>query len=233
MKHTFFLTVFMLFLLSLLPGCRYGRWLQDVFYQGQKGDKHLEMVHQYIRSEHVYDQFTTLGHFDALWLSNEVRAAYANVYACKHCLNDERYNAFLRRQLEENNHYISFYVLASIPECCGSRILSDNDAVWSLCLKINGNMYRPIEIKIIDLLPEYCMFFDKYYTRFKTPYLVRFDARDISDHSLIHAGIRSIELHFNRADRRAVMIWCLDNQGRVIRQRLNHPNRLAYDLDCC
>jgi len=216
-----------------MPGCRYGCWLKDVFYQGQEGDKHLDVVHQYLRSEHVYDQFTTLGHFDALWLSNEVRGAYASVYACKHCLSDERSNAFLRRQLEENNHYISFYVLASVPDCCGSTILSDKDAIWSMCLKIDDNMYRPIEIKVVELQPEYCMFFDRYFNRFKIPYLVRFDACDVSGQSLIHNGTRSIELHFNRADRRAVMLWCLDGQGDVICQRLHHPNRLAYDLDCC
>ncbi len=233
MKQKLIFTWFIICILSLLPGCRYGCWLKDVFYQGEKGEKYLGLVHQYLRSEHVYDQFTTLGHFDALWLSDEVRTAYANVYGCKHCLSDERYKAFLRRQLEENKHYISFYLLAAIPECCGSTILSDKDAVWSICLKIDGCVYRPIEIKIVDLLPEYCMFFGKTHTKFKTPYLVRFDARDIAGRSLIASGTRSIELWLTRVDRKITLLWCLDGQGRVLRRRLDHPDVLAYDLDCC
>ena len=64
-------------------------------------------------------------------------------------------------------------------------------------------------------------------------YLVRFDARDIAGRSLIASGTRSIELWLTRVDRKITLLWCLDGQGRVLRRRLDHPDVIAYDLDCC
>jgi hypothetical protein len=101
-----------------------------------------------------------------------------------------------------------------------------------LCLTIDGCVYRPIEVKIIDMPVEYHMFFGKTYTRFKTAYLVKFDARDIAGNYLITSGARSLELWFTSADRRVKMEWCFDEHGRVIYNDIKQPDVLAYDLSC-
>ena len=223
------------FTLLLLSGCTpYQPWLEDVFYQGEKVDKHTAIVRQYLRTEHVYDQFTTLAHFDVLWLSDEVRSAYAKVHACKQCMSDERYTAFLRRQIEENRHYISFYVLSAIPNRCGKPLLTEKDALWSMCLKIGQHVFKPIEIKVVELPPEYIMFFGKTYNRFKTPYLVKFDAQEINGSPLLAGHTGSLQMIFSRTDRKAYLTWCLNSCGRVIRKDLSkNSDVLAYDLDCC
>jgi hypothetical protein len=221
-------------IIGTFPGCqRYICWVEDVFYQGEKVTTYEAVAQQYIRSEHVYDQFSPLAHFDVLWLSNEVRTAYALSHRQKHCLSVDRYQAFLRRQLEENKHYISFYLLAAVSKPCGSGILTDKDSDWTVCLQIGQCLYRPIEIKLLDsLAPEYITFFGKNYTRFKTLYQVRFDARDIQGHYLIHGGVDQFTMWFNRVDRKVSMTWCIDGSGNVIRQNSNDPSVLAYDLQC-
>lgn len=227
MKHKLFL-ILMILSVSFLPACRYTCWLKDVFYQGEKIDKHACVARQYLRSEHVYDQFSTVAHFDALWLSDEVRTAYAKVHTAKHCLSTERYCAFLRRQQEENRHYISFYLLSTTPGCYGGALLGEKDAEWSICLKIDGCVYRPIEVKIIDLLPEYVMFFGKTHTRFKTEYLIKFDAQDMAGNHPM-CGAHCLELWFTSADRRVKLVWSLDGQGNVVCKEIKH-DALAYDL---
>lgn len=233
MKHKVFLISIVILSLSVLPGChRYECWLKDVFYQGECIDKHACIVRQYIRSEHVYDQFSTVAHFDALWLSDEVRTAYAQVYATKHCLSDERYTAFLRRQQEENRHYISLYLLSAFRAHYGSPLLNEKDAEWSICLQVGDCAYRPIEVKLVEMSPEYVMFYGKIYTRFKTAYMIKFDANDIAGNPIFARGIPSFALLFTSADRRIKLVWCLDGNGNVILRDMNHPDVLAYDIWC-
>ena len=150
----------------------------------------LQRFHaQYIRSVTVYDQFTTQGRFDALWLSEEVRSAYTDAYASRHALDDEKKQVFLRRQLEENDHFIFFYVLSN-----GSVNLTDQQSEWSIVLRVAGHVFKPIEIKEAELSPEYRAFFGKKLTRFKVIYGIKFDAQDAEDMPLIQEHVDKIEL---------------------------------------
>ena len=95
-------------------------------------------------------------------------------------------------------------------------------------------MFRPLEIKTIELSSEYIMFFGKSYNRFKTPYIVKFDAQSINGASLINSQMQSIEMIFSRPNRKAFVTWCLDSCGNVIKRNIKkHKDVLAYDLDCC
>lgn len=218
----------------LLTGCsRYVCWVEDVFNEGQPTADYKYITQCYVRSIRVYDQFATLGLFDVLWLSDEVRTAYAKIYACKIGLSEDRYQIFVRRQLEENNHYLSFYVLGSIPSCEGKdhSILGTKDSVWSIVLFIDGKRYTPREIKTVDLTPEYMRFFGKTFTHFKTPYIVTFDAKDAFGQSLIEPGVtRSIKIVLRRMGRQECVVWTLDEQGRALCCSSWHPNVLFYDL---
>lgn len=230
MKHNrLFFHFFAISFLMLLSGCRYQCWLEDVFNQGEHMHEYTAAARKYVRSQHVYDQLNTLAHFDAIWLSSEVRRSYAQLYAQKNCYTHERYQSFLRRQTEEGRHFISFYVLTAIRNQCGYNI-TDNDSEWGVCLCIDGNTYRPIERKQIDLSPEYILFFGKTYNKFKVPYLLKFDAQTIANRSLIYPGVRCIELIFTRADRQVVMQWKLDSKGCLICTDRVNKNVLAYDL---
>ncbi len=225
---TRYISGFLCISIFLLPGCRYRQWIDEAFYQGKKVENHAVAAQQYVRNLHIYDEFDTLAHFDALWLSDQVRSYYVCMYARKHCLTEERFKTALRRQLEENKHFISFYVLAAIPD---HGLLGEKDSVWGICLRVNNDEeFRPKEIKIVELMPEYKLFFGPTWTVFKTAYLVKFDAYDDSGNKIITADTRSLELYFTSAKRTAMMRWYLTQEGTVICHSLKHPNILAYDL---
>lgn len=219
-------------ILIILPHCRYLHWINDVFYQGEKVDTCKDIVKQYMRAEHVYDQFSPIAHFDVIWLSDEVRTIYAQLFARKNCFNIERYQELLSRQLEENRQTISFYVVSAIVGQYGSNALDEEFAAWSIILEIDGICYRPIKIEYIELPPEYRLFFGKAYTRFKSNYLVQFNALSMHKTPLITTHTKSLTLWFNRLDRKIKLVWCLDGHGRVIYQKMAHPDELALPLYC-
>jgi len=228
MKHMTNYFYFMIFLMLCLGGCsRYIDWGKSVFYQGKKVDLHAQEVRCFIRSVHVYDQLTTLGIFDALWLNDQVRVAYAQVYAAKHGLSQERYEAFVQRQLQENLHDISFYVLVSLP-VHESISFVDKDAPWSMNLIIDDDSFVPVEIVPIDLSPEYQMFFGKRFNKFKVCYLVKFNAVDVEGNYLIDQGSNNLELVFNRVGRKARLMWNLAN---ACPPAPLDPNILAYPVN--
>ena len=60
---------------------------------------HLEasiaQAQKYIRSVTMYDQLTTRARFDVLWLSDDVRVNYTNLYALKFGKTEEQKRSFL------------------------------------------------------------------------------------------------------------------------------------------
>ncbi|MFC1841793.1 hypothetical protein ACFLYA_01855 [Candidatus Dependentiae bacterium] len=198
-----FLLIF-LFIIGFLPGClRVVDWGKENFYQGQEIEYDLSEVRKSIISKRVYDQFTLVGSFDVLWLSDCVRTIYSDIYSCKHGKTEEQRRMFLRRQLEENNHFIAFYVLSlkTIP-------LGDTCSEWSLFLRVGCKIFTPTEIKVIEICPEYREIFGKKYNNFKDVYLVYFNAKDVEDNYIIHEGVNRVELIFRSVDREVVLPWC-------------------------
>lgn len=220
-------TVSLISVMLMLPGCRYKTWLYESFYPGEEVKNNICEMSQYVRSLHIYDQFETLAHFDALWLADEVRENFASIYACKNCFSEERYRSFLRRQLEENKHYISFYVLAAIPD---NPLLGEKKSPWGLCLEVDDIELQPREIKLVELDNEYKLFFGRTWSLFKMAYIVKFDAHDGAGDYYIDEDTRSLKLHFTSVKREAMMCWGVTPQGTVVRTSQNHPNVLAYDL---
>src|SRR5438128_1071540 len=102
---------FIFFALLLFPGCgKIIDWGTQSVQQVTPLGTDRARAARYIRSIVTYDQITTKAYFDALWLSDEVREAYVDLFVTKFGKTPEQKNIFLRRQYEENNHFISFYV---------------------------------------------------------------------------------------------------------------------------
>lgn len=189
--------------LFLLPGCgRVVDWGKKTFIQAPSMNASIAQAQKYIRSVTVYDQLTTSARFEALWLSDEVRTNYAYLFALKFGKTEEQKKTFLRRQLEENNHFISFYVLS-----LHDYPLGDVHSEWTLFLDINGKHYAPIEIKAVELSPEYMYIFGKKYNRFKVPYSVKFDAKDINDQFLITPETAKITLYCRSLGSEVTFVW--------------------------
>jgi len=192
-------------LLLLLPSCtRVIDWGKKTFEQISTSAPDNTKAQDYLRSVVLYDQLTTRARFEALWLSDAVRIHYTNIYALKFGKTEEQKKTFLRRQLEENNHFIVFYVLSLY-----EYPLGDVHSEWTLFLEINDKYYNPIEIKSIELSPEYIYIFGKKYNRFKVPYSVKFDAKDINDQLLITPETKSIILHCRSIHADVTFVWNL------------------------
>jgi hypothetical protein len=198
-----------LILFLLLPGCgRIIDWGTRTFEQAPSLQTSIERAQRYIRSVTLYDQLTTRARYDALWLSDDVRINYANLYALKFGKTEEQRKAFLRRQLEENNHFINFYVLSTY-----DHPLGDTNSEWTLFLEIDGKNYAPIEVKAVELSPEYIHIFGKKYNRFKVPYSVKFDAKDINDQPLITQETEKVILYGRSLHSEVVFVWELMNDA--------------------
>ena len=165
----------------LFSGCiKYYKLSKTETPQGKDHPDHREVVFDNVRSQTVNEQFETLAKFDALRLSDEVRKTYVEINAEKRGRDEQSKQALLRRQLEENKHWISFYVLADVRDKTHIS-LTDKNSLWSLYLKFgDGQKVTPISVKEIDLEPEYQFLFGHRFTHFKRSYEVKFPAVDLT-----------------------------------------------------
>lgn len=205
MRRVHIPTIFIWVGIIFLPSCgRLINWAKPAFYQGEFLKKEVSIAARYIRSIIVYDQFTVNGHFDVLWLSTEVRTAYVNLYTQKHGKDTEFKKTLLRRQLEEVQHYISFYILSN-----KAVALEDKNSPWSVFLTINNVNYEPVELKHAEIDPEYQLLFCKRMNKFKNAYLVRFEAKNEDERLLITSQTPSLMLKFRSATKEACLAWPL------------------------
>lgn len=205
MKHPFLFRAPFLILIVMLSGCgRIIDWGKCNFYQGIEAEGIPSGVCAYVRTLIVYDQFTTVGIFDALWLSDEVRAYYTQTYAHRLGKNASQENNLLRRLLAENEHYLSFIVLSlyEFP-------LGEPESVWSVMLEIGDAVYTPVEIKPVELTPEYQAFFGNRYNRFKTAYLIKFDAQDNNENDIVTNQTRCMSMRFRSIKKEGVVTWAV------------------------
>ena len=190
-------------LLGILPGCwRAVDWAKSNFYQGKCLEYTIQPVDAFIKSVRVYDLLSIRATFDAVWLSDEIRTAYVDLSTLRYGKSDEQRDALLRSQLEDNNRFISFFVLSSyeVP-------LVGEQVEWGLFLHINGHNITPIELKEVDLVPEYRAFFGKKFNQFKVAYLVKFNACDNVGRSLIASGVNNVALYFRSMNKEVVLEW--------------------------
>lgn len=213
-----------IFLLLLVSGCsRYAGWVQEVFYQGNRVPTFLPSTKKYVRSLHVYDYLTTLAHFDALWLSDDIRTIYVGLQAQNSCLNTCQKEALCTRECAKNDTKTTFIILAWVKGATNTE-LTDECPLWSMCLSVDCKCYQPCSIKICDLCPEYVAMFGRIFTRFKTAYVVQFD---IGQDALEDAG--SFELRFNKIGLQTSVSWCLDSAGIPYTDSFD-KNILMYDV---
>jgi len=171
----------MMVIVMTLSSCvRYDKLVKSEFPQGTSYDDNRDVTYYNVRSVTLYDQFSTKGVFNALRLSDSTRTKYVDVYTRKRGITGESYKAMLNRNLEENKHWISFYVLADIRDKTYVSF-SEKNSFWSLYLDLgNGVTIAPESIKEVDVEPEYQAFFSHRFNLFKAAYLVKFPIFDSS-----------------------------------------------------
>lgn len=197
--------------LITLSGCgRIITWQKNTFYQGEPVEQFDKIPQSYIRSLYLYDQLSTVCLFDALWLSDDVRSAYVSTHALKTGKGKEFRSNFLRRQLEENKHFITFYLLSSTPK------LDEKDAPWSLSLRVKNQLHTPLEVKVRDLSQEYVVFFGRKYNNFKTVYEVKFNALTTEEKPILDDTVSEMSLCIRSLFKEGVLTWKLPHAQRVI-----------------
>lgn len=207
-----------LLLVLFITGCvPYYKLSKKEFPQGDDLQATKEIAKNFVKSQSVYDQFTTLAKFDVMWLSDAIRVAYVDLVCQKRGKSQDARDALLNRQLEENRHWISFYVLADIRDDVNSS-LTDKNPVWTPYLEIDGTKFEPVTIKEIELEPEYVNLFDGNVNSFKTEYLVSFAAQDLAgkfylkDHNSLKFVISSVE-------KMCSVTWDLNKVNKNINQK--------------
>lgn len=224
-------TIFLLFFLCTFSGCyRYIDWAKEVGDQGCPLETCVCDAYQYVRSARVYDQFTTLGLFDALLLHDTVIKAYVCAYSAKYGLSPAKQEEYLQLQRDEDAPYISFYLLAVVPGTIGT-LLTDKNPIWTVQLKIGNDYFNPTKLKTVEISPEYKYFFGKRFTIFKHQYLVQFDAIDANNIPLIGPLTDKIELVLRRVGHQTSMLWCLNYQQEIVETCNLSDDSLAYDLN--
>jgi len=138
-----------------------------------------KVLRQYLRSLTLYEGFETRAHFDVLWMSDDIRCMYAALRAQKVGYNKEEHDAFLLRQLEENRHWIQFYLLAEVHDLFRVS-LGEKNSAWSFYLESEkGVRVMPLELKEVDLEPEIRALFGNTYVPSKKVYRLKFAANDL------------------------------------------------------
>ncbi len=197
--------------LVALAGCggNIKDWAEETFYQSNAYKDDKKVIKRYLRGMRLYDQFTTLGIFDALWLSDEVRTLYANI-ACRITGKDEETTlSFLKRQISANSFYIAFYVLT-----LHDSSLIATPPLWTMYLEIDGKKYIPSEIKTVELPFEYIDFFGSRMSKHKQPYEVKFDRKDMQDQDILKDK-KVMKLFFSTPCHYDSMVWYLDAAGNA------------------
>jgi len=196
-----------------LVGCqRAANWAISSFDQGTTNELPTNLVKPYIKSVVVHSQLSTKGIFDALWLADAVRTASTDVLIMRAGKSLGQHHTLLRRQLEENKHYIMFYIVTEYDVPLGDC------AQWQIFLRIGDQTYQPRELKVTDLPCEYKVFFGKRFGKTKIAYLAKFDAQDSNEKPIIISNkTESIQLCLRSIEKQAVLEWPLDGTGKTIK----------------
>jgi hypothetical protein len=192
-------------MLLLLSGCgQFVDWGKQTLYQGEPLAIDLAAAQNYIRSICSYDQFTLVANFDVLWLSGPVRDLYTTVLARSLGKNDQQKEGLIARNKEELKHFMTFYILSPYDIVLGTPL-----SLWFLLLEIDGILYHPIEVKLVELHPIYNAIFAKRVMRFCNSYQVKFDARTVEDAPLISNTTKDISLLFRSIDKELRVNWAI------------------------
>jgi hypothetical protein len=165
----------------LLFGCgKYHDFINSEVPQAERHEASNATIQKYLRSLTLYEGFETRARFDALWMTDEMRLIHTALHSERVGLNQEEREAFLLRQLEENNHWQSFYLLAEIPDH-GHISLTDKNSSWSLYLEAaNGYRVAPESVKEVELAPDIKAMFGHRLTPFKKVFQVKFPAKNLN-----------------------------------------------------
>lgn len=207
MNYKNVLSIVSLFLiLSTFSSCiKYFKFSPKEFPQGNDKKAYKQAIEDNLRSVRVYDEFETKAFFDCLLMSDKAKLAYSEIHCEKKGKNEQAKEALLRRQFEEGKHWITFYLLADIRNKMHLS-MTDKNSQWSICLEVDGKKVVPISLKEVEFEPEIQLLFGSKFSAFKTSYLVKFPANDMSGKYYLHEKT-TIKMIISSTNKSCSMIW--------------------------
>jgi len=103
--------------------------------QGIEREKNEEVAKNNVRSAKIYNQWETLAQFDAIWLSEQTRDAYVDLYSARRGKDADARESMSAREREASKKTISIYVLADVRDQFHPA-LTDSDAAWTMYLDV-------------------------------------------------------------------------------------------------
>lgn len=154
---------------------KYHELVKSEFPQGQDAPDVRDLTQTYVRSATVYDQFTTLAVFDALWLAPQVVGAYADMYGIRRGKLFEGCQQVKAEKERDLAGSIGFYLLADV-RVKTHKDLHEKGSYWTIALENSkGQRLEATSIKSnIELDPEFQTMFAHRFNLFKEVYLVKF-----------------------------------------------------------
>lgn len=213
-------------LIFCFSGCiPYHKVVKSEFPQSAEHQDSRALVYNYLRTVPVYYQFQTRAIFDVIWLSDEVRTAYAHAYSKRRGKDLSAQEVVLKRELEENQLSIAFYVLADI-RTKTRKALSDKGAYWTVYLETElGERIESMSVKEVELEPEYVAWFAHRFNLFKDAYLVKFPVTNAEGKRYFGAENR-VTLIFSSPEQEVKAIW--DAKQRKNRQELTKDEDMYW-----
>ena len=188
-------------------GCiKYYRLSKTEFPQGDKREDKREQVSEDIQSVAMYDQFSTKGFFDVMWLTPNVRRAYVDSYCNRRGIVGKEREAFAAEYEGKFEGKAIFCVLADVRER-DHNLLTEKDPEWTMHLEFEKDKrVTPSKIIKLELDPEVKKMFGHHYSHFKKSYQVEFD---ISQNSLFADSLEKRTFNFivSSVDKYSKLSW--------------------------
>jgi len=173
-----------LFVISMvLPGCfKSYKLVPSESSQGKELTDKREVVKKNLRTVRVYNQWSTEAIFDVLWLSEQARRAYVDLYSTRRGKSGVQRKDLLDKELNELQNKIVFYVLADV-RAKQNKSLSETNPSWTFFLEAGGTKIPSSSIQEVELSPEAkALFGDRSRNpKFKIPYRVEFPASSVRE----------------------------------------------------
>lgn len=207
-----------------LSGCnKIIDWGKSNFRQATRYSQNfISAAQHYIRSLIMYNEFTTIATFDAIFLTDHMRMLYVDYHNKCHGMTSEQEDSMRKRLINENKYYISFYVIGTQKEHIYNtnkalftgeylkqpEILGLKDCAWNVRMLVNGKEYMPESIRVIDLPIEFNNFFGHRISQFTTAYIVRFPINNSAGKPVIESHKKyNVVLRFTSRDYEDDMEW--------------------------
>ena len=216
--------------LCTLAGCggsesgnKIAQWSANTFKQAAKIDAQFAKdMKPFVRTQKVYQGLQSLVSFSAVLMTDAAQKAYAHYYGITHFSSKDDIDLMQAKLLNENNYYITLYVIGSQPAVFfetsqslfkgqyrqnSQQLIGKKDTTWQMALKINGQTYHPDSISSTNFPVEMKTAFGPLFNQFKTAYVVKFAIKDQAMMQALRTKKETVELAFTSYQFEVALVW--------------------------